>query len=811
LSQIIQNILHFFPFVLYSAASINLTEKGFSRMKASARLAIITLVSALVMGATLPAIALAQSDIAREKISARSDNHPLKSLRDAAEIASLHIPAQHAPREIPNYRGPGRSNTGTGNAAASAPLQTAQGTASATAVGSGFPGASNADNGAILGYRIAPPDTDGAVGPNHFVQMINSITTVYDKDGGVVLPSFASNAFWAGQGGNCGPNNQGDPVVLYDDTNDRWLVSQFAFPDSQSTFSQCVAISQSGDPTKGYNRYEFSFDNIGLNDYPKHGIVNNSITMIANIFTKRGKRFSWGGTYLGVMDKAAMYAGQPANIVGFNIGTGEFGFVAGDLDGGGSAPALFATAMTQTNRFDIWQLDIDWANQNNASVSRIVSLPVSAYSSNLCSASRGACIPQPNSGPALESLSDRLMHRLQIRDFGIYRTMVAAHTVDVGGGRAGIRWYELRQPSGGSWDIYQEGTFGPNDGEYRWMPSIAMNSAGDIGIGYMIASTNTFVSIAAAGQTTAGSGTGILDASETICAAGAGVQTGVNRSGDYSATSIDPINDSFWHTNEVFVAGGDFVWETFICEFDVSNGGGGNVPPNAAFSYACNGLTCGFTDASTDSDGSVTGWNWDFGDGNTSTAQNPGHTYAAAGTYTVGLTATDDGAANGSTSQQVTVVDPNANVPPTASFTSSCTDLDCNFTDGSSDPGGSVTGWSWNFGDGNTSTAQNPSHSYTNGGTYSVSLTVTDNEAATGGTSQNVTVSSGGETLTPSSANNGKTWTATVTSSASSLTGTFDGVSATCNGNTCSKSGIAKKTGSVTFVSSTGASVVVFK
>jgi PKD repeat protein len=85
------------------------------------------------------------------------------------------------------------------------------------------------------------------------------------------------------------------------------------------------------------------------------------------------------------------------------------------------------------------------------------------------------------------------------------------------------------------------------------------------------------------------------------------------------------------------------------------------------------------------------------------------------------------------------------NIPPTASFTDSCTDLDCDFTDTSTDSDGSVTGWSWDFGDGNGSTAQHPSHSYAAGGTYTVELTATDNEGATDVTSSQVSVS-----LTPS-------------------------------------------------------------
>jgi subtilisin family serine protease len=91
-----------------------------------------------------------------------------------------------------------------------------------------------------------------------------------------------------------------------------------------------------------------------------------------------------------------------------------------------------------------------------------------------------------------------------------------------------------------------------------------------------------------------------------------------------------------------------------------SGGGGepGNSPPTASFNYSCSGLTCSFTDTSTDSDGSITGWAWTFGDGSTSSIQNPSRTYASGGTYTVTLTVTDNGGATGTTSQNVTVSAP---------------------------------------------------------------------------------------------------------------------------------------------------------
>lgn len=622
----------------------------------------LTAVSCLALLATLaPAPAEAQSDVALEKIQAHATNRPLPSLAAAAAKARAKPPTPRPPREIVNFRGEGTPAFGGGPSVPDAVLQGSQGSGPTT-VGSGFFGTSNNDNGAILGFLVAPPDTDGDVGPSHFVQMVNLLTTIFDKNGTIVSGPFPSNAFWSGMGGNCEPNNQGDPVVLYDDAADRWLVSQFAFPDSLATFSQCVAISQTGDPTGAYNRYEFVFDKIGFNDYPKHGIVSGSITMTANLFKKRGRQFFFDGTFLGVMDKAAMYAGQPANLIGFNIGKGEFGFIAGDLDGGGSAPALFATAMSQTNLFDIWQIDVDWSTQS-AAANRIASIPITPFDSDLCSASREACIPQPDNGPALEALSDRLMHRLQIRDFGAYRTMVTAHTVDVGGGRAGIRWYEMRE-SGGTWSLYQEGTFGPNDGLYRWLPSVAMNAAGDIGIGYALASTTTYVSTAVAGQSAANSGSGLLDAGETICAAGSGVQTGTGRSGDYSATSIDPATGSFWHTNEVFTQTGNFQWNTYVCEFTV---GTGNVPPTASFTYSCTDLACSFDgSASSDSDGTIQSYSWNFGDGSTGSGVTTNHTYGAGGTYTVTLTVTDNGGATGTDAQSVTVTAPSTGITLTA-------------------------------------------------------------------------------------------------------------------------------------------------
>ena len=163
----------------------------------------------------------------------------------------------------------------------------------------------------------------------------------------------------------------------------------------------------------------------------------------------------------------------------------------------------------------------------------------------------------------------------------------------------------------------------------------------------------------------------------------------------------------------------------------VATQAGGNQPPSADFDWHCDALACGFTDASTDADGSVTAWSWQLGDGETSIQQSPSHTYASPGTYTVTLTVTDDEGAATQVSKQVTAsaAPPPQNQPPRAEFEVDCTQLICVFSDRSTDDRG-VASWAWDFGDGATSTDRNPTHSYSASGTFTVRLTVTDGDGA---------------------------------------------------------------------------------
>lgn len=163
----------------------------------------------------------------------------------------------------------------------------------------------------------------------------------------------------------------------------------------------------------------------------------------------------------------------------------------------------------------------------------------------------------------------------------------------------------------------------------------------------------------------------------------------------------------------------------------VDAAGPGNRAPHADFNSLCVGLTCQFTDASSDPDGQITGWSWSFGDGSPpSIDRNPSHGYAAPGTYTVTLTVTDNGGATNAASAQVQVNAPPPNKAPQAEFDVHCTGLTCAFTDKSQDDDGTIASWQWDFGDGQSSSDQSPSHSYGTAGAYHVTLTVTDNDGA---------------------------------------------------------------------------------
>jgi len=497
---------------------------------------------------------------------------------------------------------------------------------SSVTIGENFPGMPN-----LSGY--APPDTDGDVGPNHYMQMVNCTYQIFDKNGNSLVGPYDNITLWDGFTGPWSSTNDGDPIIVYDEYADRWIASQFSLPNKYSgPFYELIAISETGDPTGSWYRYAYEFNN--MPDYPKFGVWHDGYYFTINQFTPNSLSFAGGAVC--VIDRNAMISGNPnASMVIFTTTYGSL--LPADADGTILPPSGSPSyAMSLENTYlRIWEIEMDWGNPSSSSMTNIHNLTVQPFSWS------GINTFQPGTSVELDQLATRLMYRLQYRNFGTYEVMLTNHTVNAdGNGQGGVRWYELRK-SGGGWSIYQQGTFAPSDGDSRWMGSVAMNGNGDIGIGYSVTSSSTYPSIRFAGQTAANSGTGILDITETSIKEGTASQTGPDRWGDYSSMTVDPSDDeTFWFTTEY--SNGGWSWRTQIASFSFAPPV--IVTPIADFSGTptdpMEGQTVSFTDLSQNN---PTSWSWSFPGGvpSTSTDKNPVVTYPGVGTFDVSLTASN--------------------------------------------------------------------------------------------------------------------------------------------------------------------------
>ena len=422
-----------------------------------------------------------------------------------------------------------------------------------------------------------PPDTVGDVGPDHYVQLVNVKMAVWDKTGNLLYGPVDINTLWDGFGGACENDNDGDPIVLYDDMADRWMISQFAL----SNLSECVAISTTSDPLGSYYLYGFTMPDFP--DYPKFGIWTDGYYVGTN--TGFPNQY-----YAHVFDRNSMLVGAPATRQSFG-GYANF-LMPADADGTFDPPAgmpeYFYTNYSAgypnhppgVDRLAIYEFHVDWANPGNSTFTLATEIPIAAYNYTVCGFFGPDCIPEPAPGVGLDSLSWWPMVRLQYRNLGPYEAMVGNITVDPDGtDKAAIRWFELRKEGGNPWALYQEGTYWP-DNSYRWMGSIAMDGSGDIALGYSVSdATVTKPSIRYAVHEY-GDPLGTMQAEASIME-GTGVNTGpYGRWGDYSAMSVDPVDQcTFWYTNEYHdVTENSFMWNTRIGVFRVPSCSGGLYP-----------------------------------------------------------------------------------------------------------------------------------------------------------------------------------------------------------------------------------------
>jgi hypothetical protein len=430
----------------------------------------------------------------------------------------------------------------------------------APVVSLGFEGLGNGQYG--FSVTSAPPDTNGAVGATQYVQWVNTSFAIFNKStGALVSGPTPGNTLWSGFGGGCQSNNDGDPIVLYDKLANRWVFSQFSV--TTTPYLQCIAVSTTSDATGTYNRYSFQYNN--FDDYPKMGVWPDAYYETFNMFN--GNNFV--GTDACAYDRNAMLNGTAATQICFQQGSGVGGVLPADLDGTTPPPAGSPNYMLYfgTNSLNLFQFHVNFTTPSASSFTGPTVIPVAAFTP-LCNG--GTCVPQPGTSNQLDSLADRLMYRLAYRNFGNHESLVVNQSVVAGSG-GGIRWYEIQNPSGTP-TVAQQSTFAP-DSNYRWMGSIAMDKSGDIAVGYSVSSSSLDPSIRFAGRIPTDP-TSTLEA-ETNVVTGTGVQNGgLTRWGDYSAMSVDPVDDcTFWYTQEYIKTSGSFNWNTRIANFKFSNCG----------------------------------------------------------------------------------------------------------------------------------------------------------------------------------------------------------------------------------------------
>jgi hypothetical protein len=466
-----------------------------------------------------------------------------------------------------------------------------------------FEGISNQDNFNAFGFRVNPPDPVGDVGKNHYVQMTNLLFAVHDKSGNLLLGPVDTGTLWTGFPVEDCTDPSGDPIVLYDQLADRWILSQFTTRDP--IFYNCVAISVTGDPTGAYYRYAFT-TGVNFPDYPKYGVWDDTYVITTREF---GPTVEYGIGVYG-LEKKKMLEGKPdARVVSFFIDGNDpvllpligDGLLPADIDGKKKPKPDTPIPLVGTqddgggygatsDALNIWEFAVKWKKTPEASLEFAAQLPVAAFDSIFpCGVVPGSappssrdCLPQPgiaNGSQYLDILSyrQRPTWRLAYRSFKDYDALVTNQSVEARPGVAGIRWYEIRRTDGkkqgSDYSVYQQGTYAPDDGVHRWMGSVAMDQDGNMALGYSVVNgTTVFPGIRYTGRLS-GDPLGEMTLGEAVIVNGTGVQRTTNsRWGDYSSMNIDPTDDcTFWYVNEYYTLAGQLSstagWQTRIGSF----------------------------------------------------------------------------------------------------------------------------------------------------------------------------------------------------------------------------------------------------
>jgi hypothetical protein len=448
--------------------------------------------------------------------------------------------------------------------------------------------------------RCMPPDTNGDVGPNHYVQAVNVRFAVYDKNGNTLLPPTTFHSLFAPLVGTpCSDGRQADPFVFFDHMADRWVVSDLAFDsESGSSFWECIGVSQTGDPVSGgWYLYALQTDPAHptfFGDYPKLAMWNNpqpggAYHLTVNVFSEIG----FEGVRVYALDRGSMLSGGPTTAISFMIPYAAMpdppfyslvpaGFRTGNPPPAGRDEFLLAVSSPYSgglvlNQVHGWYFHVDFQNPGNSTLgigadhlpnAEIAVAPfVDAFTDTT-----SYLVPQQGTSIKLDTWGDKIMTPVVYQNRNSMESLWADQTVILNypDGPTAIRWYQFNV-TGGTFPgtpVQQQDWTNGNDGLWRWMPSIAVDQNGNAAIGYSTSSAEIFPSIRYAGRLAIDPLNDFAQG-ENIIITGNGAQTAEDRRwGDYTMTTVDPSDGiSFWHTNEYYQATTDHSWFTRVGKF----------------------------------------------------------------------------------------------------------------------------------------------------------------------------------------------------------------------------------------------------
>lgn len=336
----------------------------------------------------------------------------------------------------------------------------------------------------------------------------------------------------------------------------------------------CYAVSTGPDPLGSYFRY--AFERTLFPDYPRPAV------WIDGYYVATSTGDDVIQKHVCIADRTKMLLGQPSTEQCIVVDGVNF-LNNADIEGRkrppeGAPNIMMASGGTQLkNVFDddgiyFWKVNVDWNNSANTKAEGPTKINVAPYH-YLCNGQLTSCVPQPDTERRLDVQGDKIMNRLVYRRLGRHESIVAAQSVATEGGGGGVRWYEFRLDKQRNPVLYQQGTYAPG-GFYRWMPSIAMDKKGDIGVGYSFGGSPNFPGQRFAARE-ADDPKGLLTLHETVLAEGEAPQKDTLRWEDYTTTAMDPSDDcTFWYVGD-YLKAGEANYRTKIGSFRLPNCQGG--------------------------------------------------------------------------------------------------------------------------------------------------------------------------------------------------------------------------------------------